>query len=204
MQVLINGSPLDNFQMPEKADLAAFLKSISAKLEDEGCLIAGLKIDGEEVTGQEPEAKKSLTSIQCIEIHARRPLDMSRDSLELSREWLAPLSKQVLVCIDHLRLAQDEQGLQAFMQVVNGIEILFVGSSQALGMLESHFKDLGLQPALKVVEALPALLDELIDAQQRKDWTMLADILEYKLLEHFEAWKKEAQALETVLEGLHA
>jgi hypothetical protein len=190
MRILVNGEVrADLERLAGALPPGQALEQAGAALFRQGLLVVGVQVDGRDVTGEDRAAWGDRTDVAELALATQTPAGLLEASLRVSREWLPPLRTELVGCADHFRLGDDAQAIEALMRVVEGLRLLFVGVGQIQRLLESQ----GLEGAARVADfqaEIPRLLDEIIAAQEGRDWILLADLLEYDVTEQLALWEE--------------
>jgi len=88
------------------------------------------------------------------------------------------------------RSGGERRALGQYIDFLNGFDSLVQALDYVGRVLGIDFAttSLGEKSITRFVEDLSALLSETMKAQERKDWVLLADLLEYELAPHLESW----------------
>jgi len=195
MRILVNGEVRADLEtLAGTLPAGQALEQAGAALFREGMLVVGVRVDGHDVTGEDRSAWGERVDVGELALVTQTPGGLLEASLRVSREWLPPLRAELSGCADHFRLGDDAQAIEALMRVVEGLRLLFVGVGQIQRLLESQ----QLPGAAQVAEfqaEIPRLLDEVIEAQEGRDWILLADLLEYDVMEQLAAWEETSSLL---------
>jgi hypothetical protein len=190
------------FALNGSDSLATMLNGLHGDLAKRGRFIASLLVNGEEVAGIEEETSRRLEGIDSIEITTESPVRLVNNILGESRNFIEGLQNYLTQVAGHFTsgsecaddsFAEGIQGLQWFVQMTDFIEC-------TLGL---DFRDLSLnnRPVAEYVKSLNSILREIVNAQEKSDPVLLADILVYDLVPHLEEWKEIYNLFEGQSEG---
>jgi hypothetical protein len=199
MRILVNGEVRADLESLAGALPAGqALEQVGAALFREGVLVVGVRVDGHDVTGEDRSSWGERGDVGELALATQTPGGLLEASLRVSREWLPPLRTELTGCADHFRLGDDAQAIEGLMRVVEGLRLLFVGVGQIQRLLESQELP-GADSVAEFQAEIPRLLDEVIEAQEGRDWILLADLLEYDVMEQLATWEETSGRL---LDGL--
>jgi hypothetical protein len=200
MRIIVNGERRPALESESAGlDAGALLERAGAALFREGRLVTGVALDGADVTGQDREAWAARTDVAELRLATQTPRELLAGSLRVSREWLPPLRAELSGCAGRFRMGEDAGAIESLLRVVEGLRLLFSGAGQiqrlaaglggtvALGLPAGLLDDFHAQ--------VPRLLDEIIQAQERRDWILLADLLEYDVVERLAQWEETVDTL---------
>ena len=200
MRIIVNGERRPALESESAGlDAGALLERAGAALFREGRLVTGVALDGAVVTGQDREAWAARTDVAELRLATQTPRELLAGSLRVSREWLPPLRAELSGCAGRFRMGEDAGAIESLLRVVEGLRLLFSGAGQiqrlaaglggtvALGLPAGLLDDFHAQ--------VPRLLDEIIQAQERRDWILLADLLEYDVVERLAQWEETVDTL---------
>ncbi|WP_052263248.1 hypothetical protein [Geobacter pickeringii] len=109
----------------------------------------------------------------------------------------AEMQRHALETAAAFRAGGERRALGHYIELLGGFDLLVKtldGAGRALGV-DFAATVVGDTTLARFVEDLNALLTESMKAQERKDWVLLADLLEYELAPHLEAWQQVFAAL---------
>ena len=202
MKVLINET--DRPELASRLEglpLGDALRELGRVLDRDGLLMTGLDVDGQTLTGADRSAVEGRTDVGELRVEARSPVELVRQTLALSREWVPPLKREIFACAGRFRSGDDSVAIESLLQVIEGLRLLLTGAAQVQRLSELRVPDLPLKALRDFQQAMSSHLDELIEAQEARDWILLADLLEYDVAERLDGWEAVAVPLEDALEG---
>ncbi len=196
MQVQINQQPLD-FSLA--ANLGEVFDKIYQEIEPRGDVIISLKLDGQEIAEEEErnlrlESPERFASIIVETISSSALIERGiKDSVTI----LPHLREIIQAAADNLRWGKEAEGLKLygsalellswFCELLRAIELTNPTAYQQL-IVEGY-------PLSQIETNLKSRLGDMLEAQQKNDWILVADILEYELLELIDRWKKPLEVL---------
>lgn len=185
----------------EGLPLGDALREIGRVLEKEGLLMTRLEVDGHDLTGADRREIETRCDIGELRIEAQDPPTLIGQTLSLSREWIGPLKREILGCAGRFRSGDDATAIESLLQVIEGLRLLLTGAAQVQRLAGLRLPDLPLQALFEFQAKMSAHLDEMIEAQEGRDWILLADLLEYDVAERLDGWDAVAEPLERTLGG---
>jgi hypothetical protein len=195
MRILVNGSRREELETM-LADFAPgeLMEKLGTLLFQEGQLVVGVKVDGLDVTGGDRAEWGRRADVHELALTTETPRQLVMDSVRVSREWLPPLRVELSACADHFRLGDDAQAIDSLIRVVEGLRLLFVGVGQIQRLLTGQKSESGARVEEFQTE-IPRLLDEIIAAQEGRDWILLADLLEYDVADQLLGWEEMCDSI---------
>ncbi len=133
-----------------------------------------------------------------IRIHTKDSLSITRDGLAKVTTLIESIKKEISQAADLFREGKIKEGstkitriMEAFKPMINFINS--IGISFSMNFDEMYFKQ-GVTLREKI-ESFLKTFEDLLNAQQKKDYVELADYLEYQLMEDMEDWNSIAVIL---------
>lgn len=115
-----------------------------------------------------------------------------RDALNDGTAHAVEMQRHALETAAVFRSGGERRALGQYIEFLSGFDSLVQAldcTGRALGV-DFAATPFGGTTMTRFVEDLNALLSETMKAQERKDWVLLADLLEYELAPHLESWQK--------------
>lgn len=115
-----------------------------------------------------------------------------RDALGDSMAHAVEMHRHALETAAAFRSGGERRALGHYIDFLNGFDTLIQAldcTGRALGV-DFAATPFGATTITRFVEDLNTLLSETMKAQERKDWVLLADLLEYELAPHLESWQQ--------------
>lgn len=115
-----------------------------------------------------------------------------REALNDGIAHAAEMHRHALETATAFRAGGERKALGLYIEFLNGFDSLAqlldcTGRALSIDFAATPF---GAATVTRFVEDLNTLLSETMKAQERKDWVLLADLLEYELAPHLESWQK--------------
>jgi hypothetical protein len=186
---VIDGQTRD-FNLSGADCLASMLNSLNGVLAQSGRFIASLRVNGREVADIDNESNRRLDGIHSIEITTESPICLARNIIAEGRKYIEGVQDYLIQTAGHCTrgsecadryLVEAVQGMQWFVQMVGFIE-------QTLRLDFSRLSLNG-KPVTDYVAGLNTIFQDIVNAQEKSDPVLLADVLEYDLAPHLEEWK---------------
>ncbi|NLI78336.1 MAG: hypothetical protein GX442_18105 [Candidatus Riflebacteria bacterium] len=190
MNIQLNGQPIEVDGLTPEVTLGGLVEALSAELRDQGLTIVKVTADGTDFDPEDAaslEAKKVLDCAQ-VDLLAATARDLVRLMVKDSAEVLPYFAGLAKGIADDLRVGRVKEGLEHFLELVDGLEWL----AAVLGNLPSGFaspmQESGLEmQRQQVLAKVREHLDLLRTSQETQDWVGLADALEYEFPGLFQA-----------------
>lgn len=200
MRIVVNGERRIELETQlADQDAGLVLEHLGAELFRQDQLVVKVELDGENLTGMDREQWSARKDVEELRLETQSPKTLLGNSLRVSREWLAPLRTELLGCADRFRLGDDAQAIDGLIRVTEGLRLLFMGMGQIqrLAVGQGLMQEAGLPE--RMVEdfqaEIPRLLDEIIQAQENRDWILVADLLEYDVMDRLANWEATMDTL---------
>lgn len=109
----------------------------------------------------------------------------------------AELQRFTLATAGLFRAGNERAALDHYIELLGGFDMLIRALADVAFVLGVDFSTtpVGNVTLERFVSQLNTLLQETMAAQQRKDWVLIADLLEYELAPHLEQWRELFAAL---------
>lgn len=109
-----------------------------------------------------------------------------------SRAFLADLVSFVLENAGLYRSGQDKRAKESFVQTVEGLEfmMMIINHISALCRLDPGSLSFAGGSGADKINELNKILMEMIGSQERNDWVLLADLMEYELVPQIQGWNE--------------
>ncbi|MFH0766374.1 MAG: hypothetical protein V2A61_08140 [Calditrichota bacterium] len=189
MKLIINGQ-LSDFAPDPATPFLEVINEAKRLSAQPGQSTVQVIIDDEDITGQDWSRfrEKTAADIQSLELVTRDVKQVAREALDSLNEYIPRLSGQILAVAEGFRTSQERSAAELYSQVLDGLQLTMhtellirrnLGSdTTGLDKTNDTFIDSS--------EKLGKLIEEMLNAQERGDWILLADLLEYELAPHLE------------------
>ena len=181
--------PKSNF-----ATFKDFFDTLSDGIKDEKRVISTISINNElMVDGKHLELlDNSISTIDLINIVTVERLKLIEDNIEGVDDHIDKLSGNIETCSEKFRQGDEIEANNYFAAVVEGIRWFNYSIDLMISFLQIDPEKIIFEgKQLKVyIDGITPVVDSLGDSQEKQDWIMLADQLEYELLPQIKDWKK--------------
>mgnify|MGYP001189830905 CR=1 FL=1 len=155
--------------------------------------VTSIKLNGEELSENELQKKGDLpvNDIETFEMIILTLPEMTLNSINNVMEYLAKLIPAVKNASELFRTKSPEEANKYYLQCVEGLTWFqeVVDNISSLLKLELEKLDFGSKSFEELQKQLLSITKEIHDSQDKKDWVMLADLLEYELTPYLEEWQ---------------
>lgn len=191
--VQVNGQPKE-LHLGDEVSFDEIIETISEEAAEPGSSITNVKLNGEDITGKDWERFAHLTAgdIRNLEIETGDMEQLALETLNSLFEFTGNLVNELKRVTELFRLGNAVQGGDVFSRAIDGIQLV----NHASAMIE---RNLGIDPSgsqgngntlTQQLNNLQPILEDMFSAQKDQDWVLLADLLEYELIPHFEEREK--------------
>ena len=170
------------------------IAAVSKQFNGKGQVICEVRAN-ELLLTEEEERKFSgtpLAQLNSLEIQAATPQELLDGALESCREYFEQMTKVFERVADQFRSEDTHKAQQSFQKAIKGAD-WFV-------QLLTHYKVVHenlrgpVAMSWKAAEfKLLSILNQVLDASERKDFVLLADLLEYEVINCFNQWQELLQ-----------
>lgn len=180
-----------NKNFPESKNLSELIESLSLWAHKRGQVICSISVNGVHLNEQEEKkfAQVPLNQIEEIKIQTQTPQMLLDESLIDCREHLKKLMAGYEQIATLFRKGDAHHAHRSHRFAIDGMQQFFEVVSYYGQLFESVRGPL---PPLwhKLEKKLPEVLDQILDSYEKKDYFLVADLLEYDLLSVLEEWDR--------------
>jgi hypothetical protein len=155
--------------------------------------VTNIKLNGEELSENEFQKRGDLpvNDIESLELNILTLPEMALNNINNAMEYLCKLIPAVKKASELFRTMSPEEANKHYLQCVEGLTWFqeVVDNISRLLNLELEKLDIGSKSFGELQNQLLSITKEISDSQTKKDWVMLADILEYELNPYLEEWQ---------------
>lgn len=177
----------------EMDELATVIDALNSDISKAGCFIASLRVDGRELEpGAEWYRPRKLSGIRSIDVTTGCTSQLAAEALGQGERQLDELRGLLGQTVGLFRSGSDQRAMKLFIDLISGFE-WFVTMIRSVGdMLQVDFTTTCMDGNTLAgeVDAMNRILLDIIGAQERRDWVLLGDLLEYELEPQMERWRK--------------
>ena len=178
MKIFVNDKKIENDNY-KSLTLPKLLKKIKSNLDNEILK----KIYVNEVEVNEKYLKESLLDIKDIKkikFVTQKTKILIKNSLKETTNYLPKLKEGILDAADHFRNGDEEKVNNIYQQILNGIEWYTDVITKILSIIQ---QDELSKEGQKIIKGLNESLSELMIAYKKDDIILVADILEYEIVD---------------------
>jgi hypothetical protein len=181
------------------SDFKSLMKFLEAEHVPPGRVVTVLRVNDEFLSGEQEIAfgARSLSDIETLEIETSPADDLAVEALMDFQDYLPRLSEQFERCAKEFRGGDQRKGFQlfstsiefisAFMDILDDIRKVFLIDYAKIRCGDKTMMDLNLK--------MHALAKEILEASEKTDWSLLADLLDYELSPLLYEWMAEIPEL---------
>ncbi|MCF7809425.1 hypothetical protein K9N50_00400 [bacterium] len=160
--------------------------------------ILKVNLNGEDITGKDWEGFSDLAvgEISTLEIETGDVRKIAVETIDTLSEFIGKLSEQLKIAAEIFRLGDESKAMAAYGSALDGVQLVnhtLALIERNLGM-DSDSNKVGSNDSMKSFTSLEPIISDMLSAQQQNDMVLLADLIEYELIPHFE---ERQQLLET-------
>ena len=183
MKILIDGS--EAILSGSFGNLEEVLQEISKnQVHGEG-IVWTVRLNGEKYSESAPhDARKiKIDDIRSLEIETMDRAGICRSFLKNGRMMLDRLRESVEKISGLFRMADEKEANRHFIKFLESYQDMVSMLRQSEDVLKLNFQDLKVEGTSinEKLGSLEKLFDEVIAVQEKENWIMLADLLEYEL-----------------------
>ncbi|MCP5049814.1 MAG: hypothetical protein GY940_21780 [bacterium] len=157
--------------------------------------IVGILVDGSDSLMVMTEKPDSLVpqSIAKVEIATKNSLDITRDGFSKAVNLIESIKTEIISAADLYREGKIQDASTKIVKIMEAIKPMInfvnsVGISFSLDFDEILFNPATNTSLREKIESFLTTLQEVVTAQQKKDYVEMADYLEYQLVEDMSDW----------------
>jgi len=171
-----------------------FFDTLSDGIKNEKRVISTISINNELMKdGKHLELlENSISTIDSINIVTVERLKLIEDNIEGVDDHINKLSENIDICAERFRQGNEIEANNYFAAVVEGIRWFNYSIDLMISFLQIDSEKIMFEgKKLKsYIDGITPVVDSIADSQEKQDWIMLADQLEYELLPQIKNWKK--------------
>ena len=196
MKVSING--IEQEESDFKGDtLGAILDSMVEKTP--GSYVRRMWLDDKESPSDDQEAlQKNPSDIDSLEVELANLKDLVATNIANALDYLKKLIPGFEQAADLFRTGNEQEANKYYLQILDGIDWF----SQVVSVImqpdeeETELSDADDENLQVRQKKLTDLMSQMLEANQNKDWVLLADILEYEMVPFYKDWGNILSKLE--------
>ena len=166
------------------------MQTVHDMIEIPDVSITRVCLNGEDITGKDWEGFAQLTSdsINDLQVETGNVKNLARNTLVSLCEFIDKLVDELKRTTELLRLGSVQQSGESLARALDGIQLAnhttaLVGRNL---QIETEFSPGNGNSIEKNLNNLQPIIEDMFSAQNSQDWVLLADLIEYELLPHFD------------------
>ena len=196
MKVSVNGIEQEESEF-EGDTIGEILDSIVQQTP--GSYIRCIWLDKKEASPDDHETlQKNPTDIQSLEVELANLKDLAANNLANALDYLKRLIPGFEKAASLFRTGNEQEANRYYLQILEGIDWF----SQVVNLImkpETGYP-IGSDSDNESLEVrqkkLTDLMSQMLEANKKQDWVLLADLLEYEMLPFYQDWEKILSKLE--------
>lgn len=179
MKIFINNK---EFKSEKYESFPELLNEVKSDLNNE--ILKSIQIN--EVEVNEKYLKESLIEkddIKAIKFITQKNDDLVKNTLEEAKDYLPKLKDGVLEAASNFRNGNAEKANKLYQHIINGLEWYTDAITKVISILDDENF---LEENNELIQGLNEKLAELMIAYNKGDYILLADILEYEMIDYIE------------------
>ena len=193
LQVRIDGQ-LKELPFNGAAHFDQVMDAVKEAVPNKDNSILKVNLNGEDITGKNWEGFSDLAvgEISALEIETGDVKKIAVETMDTLSEYISKLSEQLKIAAEIFRLGDENKAMIAYSSALDGVQLV----NHTLALIE---RNLGMdsdnnKTSMGSFTSLEPIVTDMLSAQQQNDLVLLADLIEYELIPHFE---ERQQLLET-------
>jgi len=190
MKIILNGQ---EYPGPvTETRLGPLVERLQKEQQDRGLYLLQIRLDGEDLPGLAKDfLEKPLDQTHEIELRFAPMEALIERNLDNAGLYLDRLLPGIDQAAQLFRTGNEQEANQFFLRIVDGIDWFseVIDSIVQAKNWDPAQVQLGTQSLLDRKNRLLALTGQMLEANQNRDWVLLADLLEYEVLPFYEQWK---------------
>lgn len=178
-------------QFANCATLREVIQNLEKKAWDSGQIVCEVKINGIVLSeNEENQFAETLTqSIGTLEILTRTPSELVNDAVRSYQDFIPEIKTASLECSEKFREQNVYEASQQFSGVLEGCRWFTDAVVLLKSNADSWLRQTDLNQKWNLCElGYTKIVKELLGAFEAKDYTLIADLLEYELTNCLDAW----------------
>jgi hypothetical protein len=197
MQVRIDGK-LKELPINGGAHFDQIMDAVKEAVPNKSNSILKVSLNGEDITGKNWEGFSDLPvhEINSLEIETGDVKKIAIETIGALSEFISRLSEQLKNAADFFRIGDEGKAMSLYGNALDGVQLV----NHTLALIERNLgvdsdnKDANGKMSVASFASLEPIIMDMLSAQQQSDLVLLADLIEYELIPHFE---ERQQLLET-------
>lgn len=181
---------------PDSQNLGDVIKAVTNWNRFQGRVVCSITVNGVRLREYEEEkfSKTKLNEIQEVKVESETPQNLLDESLMSCREYIEKTAfafdripellrqNQISYALHYQEVAME--AFSVFYELITHIRVVY---EMRVGTLPKVWEELE--------EKAPLLLSQVVEAYEKKDYQLAADILEYDVAQTFNTWRDELRRI---------
>jgi hypothetical protein len=197
MEVWLNGRLLDG--ETAGGTLQEILENMVAQTMGDDATMSEVRINGVPYSLKDmgPADRMGRVGIARLEVETVSSRQVALHFLANSEAFLGPIMEAVLQVAELFRVSDEREANQQYLRLLESVQLFLQTLDMARQTLSLDFGRVswGGMSAEQRLKKLSSLVQELLGAQESQDWILLADVLQYDLIEELKGWLEHLPAL---------
>jgi len=176
-------------ELKEEIPFEQVIEAIKGDLNDPEFSITRIKLNGEDITGKSWErfSHFTLKDIKDLQVETGNIERLARETLSSLKDFTGNVIEELKRAAEQFRLGQFDQGGEVFSHTLDGIQLVNHISIMVERNLEieSRYQPNNGQTLAIQMTNLKPVIEDIFAAQKDQDWILLADLIDYELVPHF-------------------
>lgn len=190
MKLFINGEEI--LDLIAETELGPLLERLLEERQSLGLHIMGLRVNQEEITLENDDLfKRTLNLEDRIEVDFAPIEALIARNIENAGEYLERLLPGFEKAAQLFRMGNEQEANEFFLEIIDGIEWFseVIDSIMEATGQEPSLLNLGKESLQDRKERLLDFTTQMVEANQNRDWVLLADLLEYEMTPFYLEWQ---------------
>ncbi len=189
VKVTIDGQPRD-MNLPNDTRFEEVMHSLNRLTQSPGIAITRVRLNGEDITGKSWDDFRQLSAaeISRLEVETGELSRLTTETLVSLDDFICSLIDELNHTAEQFRLGDEIEGNETYSRVIDGIQLVAHTTAMiqhSLG-IDTGKPTLDGRSIAELLGNLEPIIQDMLSAQQDRDWILLADLIEYELIPHFE------------------
>lgn len=189
MKLLINGEERE-LNLPADSSFPQLMEEVYLSSQAPDTAVTRVMLNKQNITGKDWEEYNSLTlaDINTLEVETSSVKILALETIGSLRDFIQTLSIDLERAGELFRLGDQLQANDLYSRLLDGIQLIhhmttLIERNIDLDLSGVNFKEIPISHHLK---KLSPIIEDMLAAQQEEDWILLADLIEYELIPHFQ------------------
>lgn len=179
MEIFINNEKLD-VEIEKDDSLESILNSIESFVESKGKIIEEILLNGEE---HKKENTIDVTDISMIEVKVISPRILALESLREMDVYLEKVIVGIDSILNYLEDSEEKKAMDIVVELINGMEWIYNIFDKIEKIMVIDYSEIEF---IEIFNSYKDILEKILESLEKKDFIMLADILNYELKDNLD------------------